>query len=133
MTRSIHSKLHLVGSDGVPAQRPADDVDRTLVRLALGGSASAWQELVDRHLADVWSWSSEATGTEPEAELVNRLVWLRLAQALPWMAEPVGVWLRNAVADEASRRRPSGRRLRSLSADTVDSSGPGQTGAGPLS
>ena len=47
---------------------------------------------------------------QADRELVSRLVWLRLAQSLPWVVvDPVGAWLEGTVQEEAERlRRSSG-------------------------
>lgn len=88
-----------------------DEVDADLLAQARAGAWEAWQQLVDRHVADVWAWSSEATASEAEGELVNQLVWLRLAQAMPSVEVlPLGPWLHRVVREEAARRRASSPR-----------------------
>jgi len=81
-----------VGSDGVRSEAcsPA-----ALVERAATGGEEAWQELVDRHLPLVAAVCAAYGLTSGAAAEVNQVVWLRLAERLPYIREPeaLGDWI----------------------------------------
>jgi hypothetical protein len=79
--------------------------DRQLVRAASLGDAAAWDRIVAHYAQPVWELARSSELRYSEAAAVSELVWLRLAQALPDLGEPLGVWLRTAT------RRESGQAL----------------------
>ena len=98
---STAGRLPTVG----PASQLESEYDTRL--RAARGESDAWVLLVDRYVASVWSSALAQAADETEAAGLCELVWLRLADALPGLPdEPLALWLRSTVTQEAARLRP---------------------------
>ncbi|MCW2778098.1 MAG: polymerase, sigma-24 subunit, subfamily [Frankiales bacterium] len=93
----------------VVAPALADHGEASLLRGAVDGDRAAWDGLVELHLEDVWNLVAEQGTVGQDAAQVCQVVWLRLAQQLPRLAEDpvqdaVGDWLHHQVVEECSGR-----------------------------
>lgn len=80
--------------------------DRQLVRSAALGDVAAWNRIVELHAARVWRLAVRGTSRQDEAVAVCRVVWCRLAQAVPDLGgEPLATWLDLATAVECHHSR----------------------------
>jgi RNA polymerase sigma factor (sigma-70 family) len=105
------------------ASEPVD----VLVAEATGGSQAAWNALVDRYAALVWSICLRFRLSEPDAADVVQTVWLRTVERLSSLREPAALpgWLATTtrreclkVASAGSRRSwPLGELAATLPAD----------------
>ena len=76
-----------------------------LVESAANGHAWAWESLVDRFAALVWSVCRQYRLSKDDAADVSQTVWLRLVEQLGSIREPaaVGSWLVTTTRREALR------------------------------
>jgi RNA polymerase sigma factor (sigma-70 family) len=90
-----------------PAIRTAaeDEQSRALVRSAAGGDAQAWDTLVTRYVALLWSIAFRHGLNENDAADVVQNTWLRLFEHIDDLREParVGSWLATTAQREALR------------------------------
>ncbi len=92
--------------------------DQSLLARSRAGDATAWERLIDRHLASLWAAVSVARVGAPTAERILDLVWLRLHERLDAPPAPLRPWLLNAVEDATRQileplRRPDPSRISS--------------------
>lgn len=118
-------------SAGLPPQpRAAGSPPGTveLVRAAAGGDQSAWDELVRRYAALVWSVARAHRLDATDAADVSQTTWLRLVEHLGRLREPehLGGWLVTTARRECLR--VLARTGRELPDDTagVDRAGPAE-------
>jgi len=83
-----------------------------LVAAAAGGDGSAWNALVDRFAALVWSIPRDFGLSAADAADVSQTTWLRLAENLTRIREPerVGAWLATTARNESLRSLRRARR-----------------------
>lgn len=76
-----------------------------LVDRARKGDGSAWNHLVDRYAALVWSICRRSGLARTDCEDVSQTVWLRLVEALPRLREPGALagWLATTTRRECVR------------------------------
>lgn len=83
---------------------PGEDIADVgaLVRAAAGGDKAAWQALVERFGAMVWSITRGYRLSRADAADVSQTVWLRLAEHIGEINNPerVGAWLATAARRE---------------------------------
>lgn len=91
-----------------------------LVRRARAGDKQAWDEIVERYAALVWSICRAFGLSRSDADDVGQTVWLALVEQLPRLREPAALpgWLATATrreclryASQAERQQRLGRRL----------------------
>ena len=94
-------------SPRIPARRSAaeDEQSRQLVRSAAAGDAEAWDTLVTRYVALLWSIALRHGLNENDAADVVQNTWLRLFEHIEDLREParVGSWLATTAQREALR------------------------------
>src|SRR5579864_6318562 len=75
------------------------------VREAVSGNQSAWDELVERFSAMVWSIARAHGLSHSDASDVSQTVWLRLAEHIGRLRDPerVGGWLSVTARNESQR------------------------------
>jgi RNA polymerase sigma factor (sigma-70 family) len=80
----------------------ADDDTGSLVTAAAAGDKVAWQALVERFSAMVWSIARAYRLSRADAADVSQTTWLRLAENISKINNPerVGAWLATAVRRE---------------------------------
>jgi RNA polymerase sigma factor (sigma-70 family) len=86
----------------------------SLVRSAAGGDEGAWNALVDRFGALVWSIARAHRLGDADASDVSQTVWLRLVEHLDRLRQPerVGSWIAATTRNECLRvLRLSGRQV----------------------
>jgi DNA-directed RNA polymerase specialized sigma24 family protein len=100
-----------------------------LVERAGSGCEEAWQELVERHLPLVAAACAAHGLTAAAAAEVNQVVWLRLAERLPFIREPeaLGDWIAARTRSLCLDGRWAGRRRGDVSARL----GPGAPAGAP--
>jgi len=78
---------------------------RDLVTRARNGDASAWDAIVERYAALVWSICRRYRLCRPDADDVGQTVWLRLVEQLPALREPAALpgWLATTTHHECLR------------------------------
>ena len=83
----------------------ADTDAGDLVKAALGGDQSSWDELVRRYSGLVWSVTRRYRLGQADAADVFQTTWLRLAEHLGRIDKPsqVGAWLATTARHEALR------------------------------
>jgi RNA polymerase sigma factor (sigma-70 family) len=83
----------------------ADTDPGDLVKAALGGDRSSWDELVRRYSGLVWSVTRGYRLGQADAADVFQTTWLRLAEHLGRIDKPsqVGAWLATTARHEALR------------------------------
>lgn len=89
------------------------DTAGELVQRAADGDERAWQELVDRYTALLWSIArSYGLATADSADVVQT-AWLRLVERLASLRDPerVGAWLATTVRRECLRTLRRGGRM----------------------
>jgi len=96
-----------------------EDPDRMLVAQALSGSATAWEALVDRYGALVYSTIRKAGVPRSEAEDVAQEVFQQLLRSLGTVREieRLAGWIATVASREAWRSNRNARRLRVQSGD----------------
>ncbi len=91
----------------VPTKRsPAEDAEScALVRAAAGGDSRAWNTLVARYVALLWSIAFRHGLNESDAADVVQNTWLRLFEHIDDLREParVGAWLATTAQRESLR------------------------------
>jgi len=92
----------------------------SMVERAKNGDKAAWDEIVDRFSSLVWSVCHKYRLSEPDAEDVGGIVWLRLIENLAGLREPAALpgWLSTTTARacvEVYRRNK-----RQIPRDTMD-------------
>jgi RNA polymerase sigma factor (sigma-70 family) len=82
-----------------------DEQSRELVRSAAAGDSQAWQTLVSRYVALLWSIAFRHGLNENDAADVVQNTWLRLFEHIDDLREParVGSWLATTAQREALR------------------------------
>src|SRR5947209_7268400 len=77
---------------------------KTSSQVAAGDGGSAWNDLVDRHAAEVWRLVSERTSSVRAAAELFQLAWLRLELAArrDGMPEHLEAWFSQLVLREAA-------------------------------
>ena len=86
-------------------ERLTDDEVASLVRAAAGGDEAAWDALVRRFGALVWSIARAHRLTDADAADVSQTTWLRLVEHLDRLRHPgrVGPWLAATARNECLR------------------------------
>jgi DNA-directed RNA polymerase specialized sigma24 family protein len=100
-TRADHQPHHVGG------RAPAPAATAELVARASLGEQAAWDQLVERYGAMVWTVARRhGLGLEDGAD-VSQVTWLLLTQHLGSLSEPdrLGVWLFTTASREALRMR----------------------------
>ena len=92
----------------------------SMVERAKNGDKAAWDEIVDRFSSLVWSVCHKYRLSEPDAQDVGGIVWLRLIENLAGLREPAALpgWLATTTARacvEVYRRN-----RRQIPRDTMD-------------
>jgi RNA polymerase sigma factor (sigma-70 family) len=91
----------------IPTGRSAadDEQSRALVRSAAAGDADAWNTLISRYVALLWSIAFRHGLNENDAADVVQNTWLRLFEHIDDLREParVGSWLATTAQREALR------------------------------
>jgi RNA polymerase sigma factor (sigma-70 family) len=88
-----------------------DDVG-VLLRAAADGDAGAWNALVDRYIALVWSVTRAYRLAAKDAEDVSQTVWLRLVEHVEDIREPRALprWIMTTAKHESLRLLRSAQR-----------------------
>jgi RNA polymerase sigma factor (sigma-70 family) len=91
----------------IPTRRSAadDEQSRALVRSAAAGDSDAWNTLISRYVALLWSIAFRHGLNENDAADVVQNTWLRLFEHIDDLREParVGSWLATTAQREALR------------------------------
>jgi DNA-directed RNA polymerase specialized sigma24 family protein len=100
-TRADHQPRHVGG------RAPAPAATAELVARASVGEQAAWDQLVERYGAMVWTVARGHDLGLEDAAAVSQVTWLRLTQHLGSLSQPdrLGVWLFTTATREASRMR----------------------------
>ena len=127
------------GEDGRIAVTEGDLADPEasvgdLVRAAVAGDASAWNDLVDRFSPLVWSICLRCRLSRADAADVSQTVWLRLTERLDTLREPAALpgWIATTTRRECVRtiERKHGEVLSPMELDVAadqDSTDPART------
>jgi hypothetical protein len=91
----------------------SSDPDLELARAAAAGDRDAWDALVDRHVATLWTVAARHGLADPDAADVVQVAWLRLLEHVAELRPParLGPWLVTTAQREAVRRIAHGRCL----------------------
>src|SRR4051812_3808094 len=97
--------LYDVRSISATRKAAADEEVTRLVRAAAGGDHQAWQSLVGRYVALLWSIAFRHGLNESDAADVVQNTWLRLFEHIDDVREParVGSWLATTAQRESLR------------------------------
>lgn len=95
----------------------------TLVADAVAGSQSAWNAIVDRYAALVWSICSSFRLSAADAADVSQVVWLRTVESLDALRVPAALpgWLATTTRNECIKALATARRSPSLVSTVVES------------
>jgi len=99
---------------GMEHASPPEPEVAELVRAAATGDSDAWEQLVRRFSALVWSVARSQGLTPADAADVTQTTWLRLLESLTRLRDParVGPWLATTVRNESRRTlRRAGRQI----------------------
>lgn len=106
------------------AERLGLEAVRDLVARANGGDERAWNAIVDRYAALVWSICRSYRLSDADAADVSQTVWLRAVEHLPALREPAALpgWLATTTRRECIRAvtRPGPQPERSVEAAWVE-------------
>jgi RNA polymerase sigma factor (sigma-70 family) len=104
------------GKEAAVGEQSASD----LVLAAVSGDEDAWNRLVDRYAALVWSVARAHRLSAADAADVSQTTWLRLVEHLGRLRDPehVGGWLATTARHESLRVLRRG--TRELARDAVD-------------
>jgi RNA polymerase sigma factor (sigma-70 family) len=97
------SSMAKPGRPSVPAM--TDDQISGMVRAAAAGDRQAWEGVVDRYVALLWSIALRHGLCESDAADVVQTTWLRLLERIHTVREPsrIGSWLATTAQRESLR------------------------------